>query len=241
MQYAFEQDLYDIALPATALPVEWSPVERTRRVNGSLADASDVVDSYLRKQLSVPLAGAVMAPAGVTHAGTGPAVTLSGTPDAARDFLLLIGLGGARGVATFCWSRNGGASWEATNVLVPVSGAYALGTTGLTAAFPEGTYVQWETYLWATLGWPRALKRAVCIIAAYDLLSGRGFDPENGTDAIIVARYEGIIKWLEAAAKGLVEVLDVTDTTDADGDGVVDEPRGGGVVASRPRRGWGEY
>jgi phage gp36-like protein len=238
-RYAFEQDLYDCALPASALPSSWSPTERTRRVNSALDDASDLVDSYLRKQTSVPLGGAVMSPAGVTHAGTGPTVLVSGTPDAARSFMLLIGFGGAPGVATFNWSLNGGASWEETDVVL-TEGAYALGTTGLSVDFPDGTYVQWDTYLWNTTGWPRAIKRATCIIAAYDLLAGRGFDPESGTDAIIVERYRQIIKWLEAVAADAVEVLDIDDTTDADGDGEIDEPRGAGIVESQPRRGWGE-
>jgi phage gp36-like protein len=239
-RYASEQDLYDCALPASALPSEWSGAERIRKVNLALDDASDLVDSYLRPVAAVPLAGAKMPPAGVTHAGAGPTVTVSGTPDAARSFMLLIGLGGAPGVAAFNWSLNGGATWEETDVTME-EGAYALGTTGLSVNFPDGTYVQWDSYLWVTTGWPRAIKRATCIIAAYDLLGGRGFDPESGTDSIVLKRYEQVLEWFEKVKAGKVEVLDIDDTTDADGDGEVDDLKGAGIVESEPRRGWGEY
>lgn len=201
---------------------------------------SDLLDTYLRPQVGgVPIRQERLSTDGVSHVGTGPSVTVSGTPDEHRDFIILVTAGGARGTATFNWSKNAGASWDGTGITVPVGGTYVLGTTGITATFPAGTYVQWETYLFDTNGIPPALKRAVCVMAAYDMLAGRGFDPNNGTDAIIVRRYEQTMAWAKEIAKAQAQ-LKQTETSDLDGDGVADDLPMAGCVASRPRRGWGE-
>lgn len=44
------------------------------------------------------------------------------------------------------------------------------------------------------------LTRAVCAIAAYDLLSVRGYDPVAEDNGNIRVRYEDAIKWLERVA-----------------------------------------
>lgn len=49
------------------------------------------------------------------------------------------------------------------------------------------------------------VKRATCIIAAWDLMSGRGFNPDAGTAEVLETRYEQIIKWLTLIAEGTVE------------------------------------
>ncbi len=38
--------------------------------------------------------------------------------------------------------------------------------------------------------YPLEVKQAVCVIAAYNIVQVRGYDPENGTDRSIRARYE---------------------------------------------------
>ena len=93
----------------------------------------------------------VRAPIGaVAQTGGGPAVTVTGTPDATRPFKIQITTGGtlASGLARFRWSKDGGTTWDESNVTL--SASHALGTTGLTAHFAAGTYVLGTTYEWST-------------------------------------------------------------------------------------------
>ena len=63
------------------------------------------------------------------------------------------------------------------------------------------------------------LKEAVCAIAAYKLMSVRGYSPEN-PDSTLRANYEDAIKWLERCAAGTctpcAQTEDATPTTDED-------------------------
>ncbi|GMV18333.1 MAG: hypothetical protein AMXMBFR56_65570 [Polyangiaceae bacterium] len=81
----------------------------------------------------------------VAQSGAGPVVTITGTPLMPGSGLITITLGGARGVATFNWSFGG-----QSGVGVATAATVALGTTGLTANFPVGTYVLNETYAWSS-------------------------------------------------------------------------------------------
>ena len=60
--------------------------------------------------------------------------------------------------------------------------------------------------------WDEALTRAVAIIAAYDLMAVRGYDPARGADEVLRLRYEDAIRWLERVAAGVLspEVQDST-------------------------------
>ncbi|UAW08051.1 hypothetical protein [Myxococcus phage Mx4 ts27htf-1hrm-1] len=100
----------------------------------------------------------------------------------------------------------------------------------------------------------RDLTRAAAIIAAYDLMTGRGYNPANqGDDSTqLDKRYEATIEWLRDIAKGIVKPV-VTDSSPTPGgggagasgvgDGYVVAPRlapdGDGYVVGEPRpRGW---
>jgi len=81
-----------------------------------------------------------------------------------------------------------------------------------------------------------AVTRAVCIVAAYDLLTGRGFNPANQGDdsSQLDKRYESTEKWLEKVAQGLVTPVVTDSSTGApDDDGNTSTPTGGYVVAPR--------
>ena len=69
----------------------------------------------------------------VTETGNSPAVTPSGEPVEADDIKIEIQTGGARDEMTFRWSKDGGDSWEESDV--PGVPSYALGDTGVTANF----------------------------------------------------------------------------------------------------------
>lgn len=81
-----------------------------------------------------------------------------------------------------------------------------------------------------------AIKRAVCIVAAYDLLTSRGYNPANQGDdsSQLDKRYKSVEDWLEKVAKGEVKPV-VTDssTPGPDDDGSPNTPAGGYVVAPR--------
>lgn len=59
-----------------------------------------------------------------------------------------------------------------------------------------------------------AEKRAMAHVAAWDLLSKRGYNPVTGGDASIQQRYDAAIAWMRDGAKGLVqfELVDSTPT-----------------------------
>jgi phage gp36-like protein len=83
--------------------------------------------------------------------------------------------------------------------------------------------------------WGTDLTRAVCMIAAYDLLVGRGYNPEAGADTNIRLRYEDAIAWLKDVARGLA-ALDATDSSPGGepGSSTLAGPR----VASSSQRGY---
>ena len=89
------------------------------------------------------------------------------------------------------------------------------------------------------------LTRAVCQVAAYDLLSVRGFNPEQGSDINVRSRYEDAIRWLEQVAKGTVTPALTDSSVDGAGGPFVVQPQpssSGGlpiVTPGAPRpRGW---
>lgn len=60
--------------------------------------------------------------------------------------------------------------------------------------------------------WGIGLRRRVCVIAAYDLLRVRGFNPE-GSDALVVDAYHEALAWLEKVAKGQLLAAESSDQT----------------------------
>jgi hypothetical protein len=76
--------------------------------------------------------------------GSGPAVVLSGEPTGTWNLKFDIITGGARGTATFKYSTDGGSTYQTTTYTTNAS--VAVGTTGLKAAFPTGTYSNASIY-----------------------------------------------------------------------------------------------
>lgn len=88
------------------------------------------------------------------------------------------------------------------------------------------SYLQ-ARYKLPLVGWGDDLRRAVAIIAAYDLLAGRGFAPE-GADEHVRLRYEDALRWLRDVSLGVVTpvgVVNASPTISNEGLHAVSEPR----------------
>lgn len=88
----------------------------------------------------------------ITRTGgtTGPAISLSGTAITGTYLMKVeVTTGGILGTALFKWSKNNGSTYTSG---VATAASVALGTTGVTAVFPAGTYVVGEIYSWTSTG-----------------------------------------------------------------------------------------
>ena len=79
--------------------------------------------------------------------------------------------------------------------------------------------------------WGEGLKRATCLVAAYDIMVVRGYNPQF-FDENLRLRYEDILKWLANVAAGKLSP-DIVDSSTPEQPGV-----SAPLVESDPRRGW---
>lgn len=63
------------------------------------------------------------------------------------------------------------------------------------------------------ISWGNDIKQAVAHIAARSLMGTRGFDPASRSGEEIIARSDTAIAWLRDVAKGIVEPVDIVDST----------------------------
>lgn len=80
--------------------------------------------------------------------------------------------------------------------------------------------------------WGVDIRRACAVIAGYNALAVRGFNPEGETG--IVKRYDDTIAWLKMVAKGAIRPS-VTDSTPGH---VAGNESGGARVVTSTSRGW---
>lgn len=67
--------------------------------------------------------------------------------------------------------------------------------------------------------YPAEIVACTTALAAYSVLSRRGFDPHAGTDANVRVRYEDAISWLERIAQGKVNLAALSDASPSVQDG----------------------
>lgn len=60
---------------------------------------------------------------------------------------------------------------------------------------------------------PRELVWAVCVLAAYDLITTRGYSPDVGADQTLRDRANDALAWLRDVAKGVVALDPSADAT----------------------------
>lgn len=105
-----------------------------------LAAAFAALRAYLGEFFLVHVVGTLQpALSAVTSVGTSPpVVTVGGTPADHWPFKVKITLGGALATAKFQYSLDGGATYNGADILTAAT--YAIPETGVTLAFPAGTY-----------------------------------------------------------------------------------------------------
>ena len=101
------------------------------------------------------------------------------------------------------------------------------------------SYLQGQ-YILPLTQWGYDLVRAVCIIAAWDLLAARGYSPQSSGDANVRQRYEDALHWLDEVSKGTQTPVNVQDSSSAASppEGSVELPVDGGSVVTTQVRGW---
>lgn len=120
-------------------------------------------------------------------------------------------------------------------------GVPATALTGVTTATQEAAldaasaladgYLQ-ERFTLPLAAWVDDLRRAVCCVAAYDILSARGFDPRGGgTDENVRLRYEDALRWLRDVGAGHATPTGVIDATPT-------VTEGGTYAVTNPSRRW---
>lgn len=170
-----------------------------------LSMAQSYINARLRKRYgngggnSLPLG---QSPPALVAAGTlPPAVSLAGRPVlGSSQFIIDITTGGPLSTAIFEWSADNGVTFTSG---VLTAAFVVLGTTGLTALFPVGSYTADNQYVSATpvpetvLGWMVA-------IVTVDLYRKRGVNPQDPT--IEMCR--------EEAVRALAEIKEASDSKD---------------------------
>lgn len=86
---------------------------------------------------------------------------------------------------------------------------------------------------------PDEIIRAVCIVAAYDLLNVRGFDASAAADNAVVERYKDLTGrpfapgWLDRISQGRISLDVASDLTPSTGEGAPIVASGGATACAR--------
>lgn len=165
-------------------------------------------------------------PSPLIPAGTNPPdIALTGQPVlGSMQFKITILAGGDLGIATFAWSSDNGATWlpdtpaallAGAGTGVTTSATYVLGTTGVTANFPIGTYSADNVYASDTqvpeiiLGW-------IAAILTPRIYAKRGYNPQDPQIEDLRAESQRAIDELKEAADSKDGLFDLPANEDAD-------------------------
>lgn len=91
------------------------------------------------------------------------------------------------------------------------------------------TYLRGRYALPLGTPYPPEVISCTTALAAYSLLSRRGFDPQRGTDVNVRRRHEDAVAWLERLSAGAINIALGADATPSANDG-------GPIVSSRGGR-----
>lgn len=117
----------------------------------------------------------------------------------------------------------------------------------LAASSVADSYLQ-SRYQLPLVTWGKDLARVVAVIAAYDLLSARGYNPMAGADVNWRQRYLDALAWLDQVSKGEQSPSYLSDSSGATSGGpikstaidgsIVTTTQGGFSVTTSDVRGW---
>lgn len=135
----------------TPVPIGNMPISQIQTLLGvhelGQCVAHMAISDGWRKIIAVPATATAGSNSAVAQTGTGPAITLSGTPYSFYRFKVEIILGGSLGTATYRYSLDNGSTWSSTLVTAATQLMSDAGvSSGVTLNFPVGTYVAGEIY-----------------------------------------------------------------------------------------------
>lgn len=121
------------------------------------------------------------------------------------------------------------------NLGLPASATGGMSADAITAALAAASrkvdgYLS-DAFTLPLVTWSDDITEATCALAAWTLLSVRGFNPDRGADVAVRQRYEDAVRFLERVADGKITPV-VTDSSPAA------QPAAAPIVASDDQRGW---
>jgi hypothetical protein len=167
--------------------------------------------SRLRKRYGKTIPFGQTAPLLVPSGLNPPNVLLIGRPTLGAYLMQIqITTGGALGTAIFQWSSDGGATWTTG---VTTSAVIPLGTTGMSATFPVGTYDTSNLYAAATpiaeafLDW-------LTVLVTLDLYWKRGSNPQDPALVSLTERRTQVLEEVKEAADSNTGLFDLPISED---------------------------
>lgn len=192
-------------------------------VQGQAVDVQEEVYDQLRKRYLVDSLGQVMGPPSAR--GTNPPpITFLGVPVSGDlEIVITITTSGPIGVAAFSWSKDGGQTQVATDVVTAT--AVPLPGTGITVLFPfsvggsAAAYFTDNVYVAATPV-PRIVLRWITSKLTVAVWERRGVNPQDPQIAAAVARAAKADEQIAQAANSKDGLFDLPLNVDTGGSGV---------------------
>lgn len=178
----------------------------------SILANTSTVNAQMRKryggQLPWGQSPPLLVPAGLNP----PAVTLAGKATlGSLRIAIQITTGGALGTAAFQWSTTGQAPWTSG---VLTAALVTLGTTGLAALFPEGTYDTSNAYVAATPV-PEVILQWLTALVTDDVAIRHGINPNDPLSTKLSERAALARQQIEQAANTKDGLWDLPVSEDA--------------------------
>lgn len=135
----------------TATPFSDPASMQTALTSGAAVEAAAIVLNEAGGEvLVIPVNQSVVGVLGaVTAVGSGPTVTLTGSPTDSAELQIQILGNGTLGTSTFRYSLDGGNDWSGT---IATAASYAIPGAGITIGFAAGTYATTNSYSATVLG-----------------------------------------------------------------------------------------
>lgn len=187
--------------------VDQAIADWTSRINGRLRKR------YGRSSQGNSLPWGQQPPTLIPQGTAPPSVTLTGIPVlGCMKVGIQITTPGALGVAVFTWTSDGGLT---STTAVTTAASVTLGSTGLKALFPAGTYSVDNQYK-AEPPIPGVILRWLAELVAFDLLDARGVDPQDPAMQRAEKRRDLALSDIKEAADGEKGLFDLPVNDDVD-------------------------